>query len=532
MKKLLAGLLGLAAVACVIGEPQSLLAKGKPVASAPKFSIADASVDEGDGVVRLTITKSGQARSSSVVHVRTANNTAISGTDYEVVDQDVAFSKSTATVVVNIPIIGDQVHEDTETFKVNMTAGSNATIVDGQAIVTIVDDDAAIPTTQVCPDGTVIPIGDTCPSPPPPDPTPPDGWVDSPNGTDGADFVAGGFDVTTTYKSISLQAGTAGPDVVGAFRFICGAGGIGQFDPIVYPGQANVGHLHQFYGNTAITKDSTYSSLRQSGGSTCNWVGNGTTAANRSAYWMPALLDGLGNVIKPNHVQIYYKRRPVSDPKCQGFANGGEGYCVNIPNGLKFIFGYDMVTGKPPTGLTYFNCKGVGSTAGHYDTIPQTVGNCVAGGEFGAIIKGPGCWDGVHLDSPNHRDHLAYASYGTTGIYRCPSTHPYVIPGFTLQAWYSVATGDNLNNWKFSSDAMHPELPHGSTFHADFFMAWDDTVRDMWHDNCIDKLLNCSSGDMGNMKMLLGATVPTYLIGGVYKTSWTNPDRLVDDPTQ
>ena len=49
---------------------------------------------------------------------------------------------------------------------------------------------------------------------------------------------------------------------------------------------------------------------------------------------------------------------------------------------------------------------------------------------------------------------------------------------------------------------MHPELPHGSTFHADFFMAWDPTVHDMWESNCLDKLLNCSAGVLGNGWMM------------------------------
>ena len=49
---------------------------------------------------------------------------------------------------------------------------------------------------------------------------------------------------------------------------------------------------------------------------------------------------------------------------------------------------------------------------------------------------------------------------------------------------------------------MRPDLPHGSTFHADFFMAWDPTIKQMWHDNCINKMLNCSDGDLGNGKKM------------------------------
>ena len=134
------------------------------------------------------------------------------------------------------------------------------------------------------------------------------------------------------------------PDVVGAFRFICGAGQLTNDDPIMYPGQPGKSHLHQFYGNTSANANSTYSSLRSAGDSTCNWMGNGT-ASNRSAYWMPAMLDGKGNVVRPDYVSIYYKQRPQSDPTVTDPSNPKYlGRAVPLPNGLRYIFGWD------PTG--------------------------------------------------------------------------------------------------------------------------------------------------------------------------------------
>ena len=35
---------------------------------------------------------------------------------------------------------------------------------------------------------------------------------------------------------------------------------------------------------------------------------------NRSGYWMPAMLNGAGYVVRPDYVMIYYKRRPATDP--------------------------------------------------------------------------------------------------------------------------------------------------------------------------------------------------------------------------
>jgi hypothetical protein len=69
---------------------------------------------------------------------------------------------------------------------------------------------------------------------------------------------------------------------------------------------------------------------------------------------------------------------------------------------------------------------------------------------------------------------------------------------------------------------MAPGQPKGHTFHADFFMAWDPTVHDMWWQNCINKLLNCSAGVLGNGKQLKGAAQPSY--------GWKHPQRLVPVP--
>lgn len=345
------------------------------------------------------------------------------------------------------------------------------------------------PPTQVCPDGSVIPADQVCPVPPPPVP----GWEASPS-LEGAAPIASEFDPKANLVPIP-PAKSASPDVVGAFRFVCDAGQILRDDPLVFPGQPGKSHLHQFYGNTGANANSTYKSLRTSGDSTCS-----SDPLNRSAYWMPAMLDGKGNVVRPDHVQIYYKRRPKSDPLCQGLANRGEGTCVDIPNGLAFIFGYDMVTGKAPTGSIYYQCVATGVEQLHEPNLAApTIQACPVGGRIVATIKAPGCWDGKNLKSPNLREHVAYQARDPNyGFMSCPASHPYVIPGFTLTASYSILSGDDPRLWSLSSDAMHPELPAGSTYHADFFMAWDPVTKDTWHANCIDLMLNCSSGDLGN----------------------------------
>ncbi len=303
-----------------------------------------------------------------------------------------------------------------------------------------------------------------------------------------------------------------GIDPVGAFRFICQPGQVSYDDPIVFPGQPGKSHLHQWYGNTLANGKSTYESLRSTGDSTC------VNLLNRSAYWMPAMLNGKGKVVRPDFISIYYKNRPASDPECVRMAAKG---CVALPRGLRMVFGYDMVSGKQPTGAGYFDCNGPTGTSGHFDTIPEAAKGCGAGNRLGAVINAPVCWDGRRLDSPNHRDHVGYVSYGSWGYPKCDDAHPFAIPGFTMGAWYGV-DGERADSWYLSSDEMPgmPRMAGGTTFHADWFGAWDEATMAKWMANCINRHLNCDTGNLGNGESLK-QTLPF---------AWEAKPRLIDIP--
>lgn len=48
--------------------------------------------------------------------------------------------------------------------------------------------------------------------------------------------------------------------------------------------------------------------------------------------------------------------------------------------------------------------------------------NCPNG--MRAQVNFPSCWDGVNLDSPDHKSHMAFASGGPNGGGDCPASHP------------------------------------------------------------------------------------------------------------
>lgn len=287
-------------------------------------------------------------------------------------------------------------------------------------------------------------------------------------------------------------------DTVGAFRFICGAAHLSYTDPIVYPGTVGVSHLHQYFGNTATDQNSTYQSLRTTGDSTCN------NMLNRSAYWIPAMLDGKGSVVRPDWLQVYYKRFPKGAPECTFKGKA----CVDLPRGLRYVFGFNML--KPDdlsTGAKYWTCQGGAAPNGvHVADLVDLRTACTGGTQVGAGVSAPECWNGVDLDSADHRSHMAYMRIDPNdGQAKCPATHPYIVPTFSLSAWYTVATtiGAEIGTWSLSSDNMpgHTMTP-GSTLHSDWFGAWDDSVLAIWHAHCIDKKLSCAGGDLGNGQQL------------------------------
>jgi hypothetical protein len=528
----------------------SLLPHSGPVhtAAPPSITLNNVQVFEDVGAARLTITKNGYNGRSTYVYIKSTSGTAGSPDDYSGFSSlQISFAPNQTTATVLIPIVNDKKVEDAESFTVTAISASNGRIVRPTATVTIVDNDKA------CTDGSVVDITATCPivAPPTPTPTPvPPTPVFQPSSSiaptlNGLPDIPSEFDpMTTLVGTLGVGVPSSGAPDFGAFRFQCSASHISKDDPIVYPGQPGKSHLHQFFGNTLTNAYSTYESLRTSGMSTC---GNPTiNPANRSGYWTPTLMDGLGNIIQPTSYSIYYKRWPKTDFHCN--SQGGyptafnvEGaQCATVPNALRFIMGYNMLhPADTPTGSVQFQCNG---DLHNYETMTQALDRCRAltGPQlFIARIEAPNCWDGKNLDSPDHRSHVAYATYGPNpdgsdgwGYLRCPTTHPVVIPTYTMTITYYIQAGDDTTKWHYSSDEMMPGTAPGTTFHGDFYSAWEPVVRAMWTDNCIEKDLNCQSGSVGNGLGLAGGSVSWHInpLTGKYEgynVGALNPDRLI-----
>jgi chitinase len=112
----------------------------------PSLSIADMSVTEGNSGTKLmtfTVTLSAAATGPVTVAYSTANGTASAGSDYVAKSGTLTFAAGETSKTINVNVKGDTAAEGTETFTVRLADAAGATIADGSATGTIIDNDAA-----------------------------------------------------------------------------------------------------------------------------------------------------------------------------------------------------------------------------------------------------------------------------------------------------------------------------------------------------------------------------------------------------
>ena len=111
------------------------------------LAINDVSINEGNGGsvnATFTVTLSAASTSTVTVNFATANDTAVSGSDYSAASGTLTFAPGSTSQTVTVPVTGDTLVEPNETFLVNLSNGANATIADGQGVGTITNDDTTI----------------------------------------------------------------------------------------------------------------------------------------------------------------------------------------------------------------------------------------------------------------------------------------------------------------------------------------------------------------------------------------------------
>jgi hypothetical protein len=118
----------------------------------PRVSISDVSKKEGNSgltTFAFTVTLSAASTEAITIAYATGNGTAIAGSDYQTASGTLTFATGETSKTVTVLVNGDRFAEPNETFVVNLSIPTNATIADGQAVGTIVDDEPRISISDV-----------------------------------------------------------------------------------------------------------------------------------------------------------------------------------------------------------------------------------------------------------------------------------------------------------------------------------------------------------------------------------------------
>ena len=284
------------------------------------------------------------------------------------------------------------------------------------------------------------------------------------------------------YDTLRISASSNPPVVsdqgIGSFRITCTTSHMSNDDPLVYPNQLGAAHHHTFFGNTSVNFKSNLNTFSSTGNSTC--AGG---IANRTAYWIPSMIDtSTSTPLSPDKIQAYYK---------SGYGGVPASQIKAPPKGLRMIAGNSKNTTSPPLYSLHptYSCRlPNGSTVSTLATIPA----CSAGSGMEMDIEFPQCWDGINLDSPDHKSHMAYANRG------CPSTHPVAIPVITIIAYYKVTDIAGTRNWRLASDNYAAgSYNAGYSGHADWVNGWDEAIMAGIIKECINPAKDCRTNLIG-----------------------------------
>lgn len=257
------------------------------------------------------------------------------------------------------------------------------------------------------------------------------------------------------------DAPIAGPQGTQAqFVVECGLSHMATDDPIVFPDQPGMSHLHAFFGSTAVDASSTPADL----------LGTDTTCdqpLDTASYWAPVLLRD-GEPLAPVKSTAYYRPGLGVDP------TSVQAY----PAGMVMLAGNPGATEEQPLSIVAWTCgAGIERAA-----LPP---ECAEGSNLRLIVTFPDCWDGARLDSPDHYAHVAYSSGG-----HCPEGYPVPVPQLQFTVEYP-AHGPTTGLALASGGLL--------TGHADFMNAWDQAKLEREVALCLHRELVCgvASGRTG-----------------------------------
>ena len=311
---------------------------------------------------------------------------------------------------------------------------------------------------------------------------------------------------TTTRGGMPPLGKVTFADHVAQWNVLCSDDHHAADDPIVYPGQPGASHMHTFFGNMSTNAASTLTSLK----ATTSTCGRDMGTSDRSAYWVPSLMkrnaDGTTSIVGSEQLgQIYYRR-----------AGGGRGPGVYpFPPGLRMIAGSAKATSDQSSSIVSWSCGRGGPESPH-------MFRCAGGSSAPMVVSlaFPSCWDGVHLDSADHKSHMAYAA----GNGACPADHPVSLPELNIEVEYVNLGGGP--EYSLASGGIY-------SFHGDFFNAWDNRVQNALVTTCLNGARECANINRSGDTLFRPSYDPEPITINLNNFSNTSPwdGRRLQEPT-